>query len=385
MTSLNLVDSPPETDFDNLTRLVQEVLNVPVALVSIVEPRNDRQYFKSQQGLPEPWATLRQTPLSHSFCQHVTRCDEMLVIDNALENELVCDNLAVRDLGVSAYLGMPIYSPDRICVGALCAIDVHPREWTATDIRLMNSIADCVTEAILLRAAFQTAAELHEEQKTFTYALSHDLKAPVVSLKTLLRELHADCSAAGDASEIELLDLSMNLVSRMESQIGGLSEFHRLAGSHFPLAPVKLERVVFDALVSLKEPIHECRAEISIGSLPDVQGIESLLISLFQNLIENAIKYRRKDRRPSVRIEASVCGKQVQVRVIDNGIGIPFESHGQVFEMFERLHSRADYEGTGLGLAICKRIVDIHRGTIEIESGLDQGTTVIIRLQGLSH
>lgn len=382
LASLRLVDSPPEKDFDNLTRLVQEVIGVPVALVSIVEKQNDRQYFKSQQGLPEPWATTRQTPLSHSFCQHVTRCDEMLLINNALEDELVSDNLAVRDLGVMAYLGLPIYSPERICIGALCAIDVRPRVWSETDVRVMSSIAECVSEAILLRAAFQTAAELHEEQKAFTYALSHDLKAPVVSLKTLLEELRSECSGAGEDAEIQLLSLSLNLVNRMQSQIGGLSEFHCLAGAKYPLETVDLERVVFGALVSLKEPIHECRAEVAVGSLPHIEGIEPLLTSLFQNLFENAIKYRRKDGRPSVRVESAMTDGYVDVRVIDNGIGIPVESRENVFKMFERLHSRVDYEGSGLGLAICKRIVDIHGGEIEIQAAPGQGTEVIIRLRG---
>ncbi|MFG0254784.1 MAG: ATP-binding protein [Rhodopirellula sp. JB053] len=383
LSDLSIVDSPPEKDFDNLTRLVQEVVNVPVALVSIVQEDQDRQYFKSQQGLPEPWATLRQTPLSHSFCQHVTRCDEMLVIHNALEHELVSDNLAVRDLGVVAYLGMPIYSPERVCVGALCAIDVQPRRWSPTEIQVMGSIADCVSEAILLRAAIRTATELHAEQQAFTYALSHDLKSPVVSLKSLLEEMETECRETGGDPECELLRLSLDLVGRMQSQIGGLSEFHRLADGQHAFGSVDLEKVVFQAMVSLKNPIHECRAEVSVGSMSQVYGVESLLGSLFQNLIENSIKYRRADVRPRIRVESESNEEFVAVRLIDNGIGIPVEARGKIFKMFERLHSRVDYEGSGIGLAICKRIVDLHHGEIDVESAPDGGTVVVVRLPRL--
>lgn len=383
LESLQLVDSAPESDFDNLTRLVRQVLNVPVALVSIVQPENDRQYFKSQQGLPEPWATERQTPLSHSFCQHVSRCDQELVVSNALEHKMLATNLAVRDLGVVAYLGLPIYSPDHVCIGALCAIDTRPRDWSEFEVETMTSIASCVTDAILLRATCQTASALQDEQETFTYALSHDLKSPLVSLQKLLEELSGDCARRNIDADLQLIELSIDLVKRMESQISGLSEFQRIAGTRLPLVPVSLEKLLFNVLVGLKDSIHQCQAEIKVEPLHEVQGIEPLLASLMQNILENSIKYRRKDCRPSIRVGSKACGRYIELRVTDNGIGIPQESYDKVFAIFERLHSRKDYEGTGLGLAICKRIVDIHHGTIRLEPSSGGGVTAVIRLQGV--
>lgn len=150
---LGLVDTPPEESFDKFTRLVAFAVDVPVALVSFVEEDKDRQFFKSQIGLPCPWAEDRQTPLSHSFCQYVKRDNRPLIVENAPEDSRVCTNLAIPDLGVRAYLGVPIHDPEEAPLGALCAIDSTPRTWERFDIDFMIDLATCVTDQIRLRAA----------------------------------------------------------------------------------------------------------------------------------------------------------------------------------------------------------------------------------------
>ena len=149
LEDLELVDAPPEHSFDNLTKLASMMLGAPVALVSFVQFSEDRQYFKSQVGLPEPWATNRQTPLSHSFCQHVVREDHAFVVENAPEHPLVKENLAIPDLGVIAYLGVPIYAADHKAVGALCTIEGAPRRWLDEDVANLKQLASCVSDAIL--------------------------------------------------------------------------------------------------------------------------------------------------------------------------------------------------------------------------------------------
>ena len=153
LTTLRLVDAPMEEAFDKFTRLVTRFVKVPVALVSFVEEDKDRQYFKSQIGLTGKWARSRQTPLSHSFCQYVKRDNRPLIIENAPMDARVCTNLAIPDLGVSAYLGVPIHSPDGKALGALCAIDVQVRTWQTSDVDGMVDLASCVSDQIALRAA----------------------------------------------------------------------------------------------------------------------------------------------------------------------------------------------------------------------------------------
>ncbi len=124
-----------------------------MALVSFVEEDRDRQYFKSEIGLEGTWKKARQTPLSHSFCQYVKRDNRPLVVKRALDDARVCDNLAIRDLGVCAYLGVPVHGPNGGALGALCAIDANERDWSRCDVDGMTDLAACVTDQIRLRAA----------------------------------------------------------------------------------------------------------------------------------------------------------------------------------------------------------------------------------------
>lgn len=144
-----LLDSPAEEQFDRLARLAARVVNAPVALVSAVD--EDRQFFKSCLGLPEPWATRRETPLSHSFCQHVVADREPVVIRDAREDERMRDNLAIRDLDVIAYLGVPLITREGHAIGTLCVIDHQPRVWTSEEITLVQDVAAAVITEITLR------------------------------------------------------------------------------------------------------------------------------------------------------------------------------------------------------------------------------------------
>ncbi len=145
-----LLDSPAEVPFDRVTELACRLLGVPVSAVSLVTP--ERQFFKSQQGIPEPWASQRETPLSHSFCQYVVAADAPLVVVDARAHALVQDNLAIPDLGVESYLGVPVRSQSGHTLGALCAIEGKPRVWTDADRETLECLAAIVETEIALRA-----------------------------------------------------------------------------------------------------------------------------------------------------------------------------------------------------------------------------------------
>lgn len=150
--ALHLVDSPAEDVFDKFTRLVARVLAVPVSVVSIVDKAHDRQFLKSTVGLTGELAEVRETPLSHSFCRLVTRDNRPLVVEHAPGDRRVCDNPSVPELGVRAYLGVPIHGPGARPIGALCAVDWERRPWREADVVVMQDIAECVTDLIRLRA-----------------------------------------------------------------------------------------------------------------------------------------------------------------------------------------------------------------------------------------
>ena len=164
-----LLDSPVEAAFDRLTRLATTILGVPVSLVSLVD--GERQFFKSAIGLPEPWASQRETPLSHSFCQHVVRDAAPLVVADARLDPVLSSNLAISELGVVAYAGIPIMTSDGYALGSFCAIDSKPRAWTEHEIGILRELTALVVSEIELRAALTRADELAARNREVQRAL----------------------------------------------------------------------------------------------------------------------------------------------------------------------------------------------------------------------
>jgi diguanylate cyclase len=151
LQDLAILDTDPEPAFDRFTRLAADLLKAPISLVSLID--RDRQFFKSEYGLPELWSGVRQTPLSHSFCQHVVSSRRPLVIADARQDPRVAGNLAVRDLSAVAYAGFPLVLDDGHIVGALCTIDTHPRSWKAHELRILEDLAAAVITLLELRRA----------------------------------------------------------------------------------------------------------------------------------------------------------------------------------------------------------------------------------------
>jgi len=169
-----LMDSAPEPVFDRLTDLATRLMDAPVSLVSLVD--DHRQFFKSQCGLTEEQNKDRGTPLSHSFCQHVVVRGEPLIVFDAHSDERVQGNLAIRDLGVTAYLGIPLMTADGQALGSFCAIDTKPRQWTDEQVSIMSDLASAVQSEIGLRLALKEADRVSKERDLLIGELNHRVK-----------------------------------------------------------------------------------------------------------------------------------------------------------------------------------------------------------------
>jgi PAS domain S-box-containing protein len=161
-----LLDSPAEDEFDRITRLTARLLNVPIALFSLVDV--DRYFLKSAIGLPEPHATTRELPHPYGYCNHVVALGSRLVIEDAAEEEIARDSPAFRELGTRAYIGIPIAFAGQT-IGALCALDSQPRKWTADELGTIEDLAAAIQEQIDLRTQLD---EANERYATFVAELS---------------------------------------------------------------------------------------------------------------------------------------------------------------------------------------------------------------------
>lgn len=382
LSELGLIDAPAEASFNNLTKLATELLDVPVSLVSIVDFANDRQFFKSQIGLSGHWAIDRQTPLSHSFCQYVVKSDEPLVVEDARTNDLLKDNLAIPDLGVTAYLGTPFYGPSGMPIGALCAISGEPRVWSQSDKDKLNTLASCVTDLIKLRASLKTSEELRNEQQDFASVLSHDMKSPTNTLKLLHGEITNALNPDMDEEVADLLHLCEGTTDRMSSLVEEVLEYMRATGTVKAFEKVDLNSLIKDVLADHKDLIQKSNAKVDVRQLPVVNGNPVQLRVLLQNLISNGIKFVAPNTRPELTLltTTGTDPHRVVISIRDNGIGIAEDHQVKIFKMFQRLHLREDYPGSGIGLSLCQRIVKNHKGSIEVNSSPSEGSEFLIKL-----
>lgn len=382
LDELGLVDAPPEDAFDNVTKLATSLLDAPVSLVSVVDFAKDRQFFKSQVGLTDHWARERQTPLSHSFCQHVVTQNRPLIVEDASKHDLVKDNLAIPNLGVAAYLGVPFYGPTGHPIGAMCVVSGEPRVWTQDDEEKMTMLAHCVTDLVRLRASLKTSEVLRQEQQEFASVLSHDMKSPTNTLKLLHNEIATALSPDMDDSVEELLSLCQGTTNRMSSLVEEVLSYTRVTNSTGNIERVDLNTVLNDVLVDLKSLIHATGANIDIGNLPAVDGNVVQLRVLLQNLVSNAIKFVNPSVVPNVAVVSLTDNEHHMTgfMVRDNGIGIEPDNQERIFRMFQRLHLREEYPGSGIGLALCQRIVRNHSGSIEVTSLPGEGSKFSIKL-----
>lgn len=168
----------PPSSHQRAVRLAARLLDVPVSLVSFVD--GSRQYFSGQTGLDAPLSETRTTPLSHSLCQHVVSSEEPLIVPDARDNPLVCNNGAVRDMNVAAYLGVPIRSPEGHVLGSFCAIDMQPRDWSDDDLAHMRDFAAIIESDLRLR-------ETLEERDIVLQEMHHRVKNLFTIINSILR------------------------------------------------------------------------------------------------------------------------------------------------------------------------------------------------------
>ena len=218
------------------------------------------------------------------------------------------------------------------------------------------------------------------ELEQFAYVASHDLQEPLRKVASFCQLLEQRYGAALDERGVEYLGFAVDGAKRMQVLINDLLTFSRVGRLNVTHATVDLDTTLDTALGNLAAAIEESGAQIARrdGPLPRVRGDATLLTMLWQNLIGNAVKFRREDRVPQVVIDcergAGDHDGQWMFSVADNGIGIAPEFAEKVFVIFQRLHGRDAYTGTGIGLALCKKIVELHGGSIGIDSTHNAGT-----------
>jgi len=214
----------------------------------------------------------------------------------------------------------------------------------------------------------------NRELAEFAYVASHDMQEPlraVAGCAEILKSRYADQM---DDSADELISHIVDGASRMQGLINDLLQISQVSSQASSFESVDTNQTCRAALLNLDDVIKKSAARIELGDLPMVKGDRTQITQVFQNLISNALKYR-KEESPIVTIKSQQKQELWEFSVADNGIGISPEFHHKIFGIFQRLHTRVEYPGSGIGLALCKKIIERHRGSIWLKSALGTGST----------
>ena len=220
------------------------------------------------------------------------------------------------------------------------------------------------------------------ELEQFAYVASHDLQTPLRNIVSYSQLLERRYKGRLDDDADDFIGFIIGSSKQMSHLISDLLQYSRVSGQSKVLGSVSAAAAIGEAISVLKDAIEAAGAEITVGPLPMVTAEYSLLVSLFQNLLGNALKYRAPDRRLRIGVTARLQAPGTwRFAVADNGIGIEPQYFDKIFEIFQRLHPAAETEGTGLGLTLCRRIAHRFGGTIWVESSPGSGATFFFTLK----
>ncbi len=365
LAETGLLDAPEREALGRYARIATRALKAPVSLVSLVD--DERQFFAAAHGLDGHFAEQRETPLSHSFCQIVVNDRHALVVSDARNDERVCDNLAITELDVAAYAGVPLNDGRGNVLGSFCVIDEKPRDWTEGELHLLELLAEEVAEEIELarriRLAERAEADLaeinqeiaaaHQRASEHNAAIMHDLRTPLQVVSVAVRSLAAHPSVMDSAAlrkTIEMLDRNVRQAFDLVKGGGRVVEndlFERVDVARI------VERVCDD--MDEGTPI-EIRQSLEPA---EVMAEPMMIQRAVQNLISNALRFAAG----RITVEAARRDGMVGIVVEDDGEGLPNEDdYSRVWDLGRRFHGKRS--NTGLGLAVTRQLIQALGGSV---------------------
>lgn len=382
LESYSILDTLPETDFDNLTAIASQICNIPISLITLLD--TDRQWFKSHHGLDKS-----ETPRDYAFCAHAIHdSNTTFLIEDARQDERFHDNpLVTGDPNVVFYAGVPLTNSAGLPLGTLCVIDHKPNTLNETQLKALQSLADQVMNLLELRRnkryleeAILELEQSNQELERFAYVAAHDLKSPLNNISSLSLLLKEDYGSKIDEEGQNLIGYIQSSSDQLRNLIDGLLDYSKSTKIiHDNKIKINLEKLRED-LIILFSFESKCVIKL-ISDIKDIHANKTAIEQILINLATNAIKYNTKS---ITEIELKITETETQYKISfkDNGPGIPKESHQRVFQLFETLSDKDKFGQTcnGIGLATVKKLVENLGGKIHIESEIGNGACFIFTI-----
>jgi PAS domain S-box-containing protein len=259
-------------------------------------------------------------------------------------------------------------------------VEERTAKLASTSERLMMELMERQRAEEKLKETMTELERSNAELQRFAYVASHDLQEPLRKIQAFGDRLRGKYADMLDEQGRDYLLRMGNAAARMQALINDLLTLSRVTTKAQPFVPVNLGEVVTDVLSDLEDHIKRTGGHVDVSDMPIIEADPTQMRQLFQNLIDNGLKFHRPDEKPVVRIRTRQLGEICQIIVDDNGIGFEEKHLERIFTVFQRLHGRGEYEGTGVGLPICRKIAERHGGTITATSTQNQGATFVVTL-----
>ncbi|SFR82607.1 GAF domain-containing sensor histidine kinase [Maribacter stanieri] len=415
LQSYSILDTLPEKDYDNLTKLAAEICQTPISLITLLDDK--RQWFKSHYGLE-----VSETPIEDAFCAHaITGNDPIFITKDAREDNRFHKNpLVTGEPNIVFYAGIPLKNANGLPLGTLCVIDDKPRTLTESQKESLNVLSEQVINLLELRKnklelerahkklkkfskklerkVFQRTNQLeiktikleliNNDLESFNHICSHDLQEPLRKIQMFISQVsdtEFDNLSEEGKHKLERIDLS---AARMRNLIQDLLAYGSTETIDNSLTTVSLKKLVDEVKDVLSEELKEHKTVLRVQKDCEITVRPIQFKQLLFNLFTNAIKFSKREDKPVIKVSGKIVEgsdypelelaeekRYSRILVSDNGIGFDQKYERKVFEIFQRLHSDEEYQGTGIGLAIVKRIITTHNGQIRVESSLGNGAT----------
>ena len=376
LQAYRILDSLPEDDYDQITKIASAICDTPISLITLVD--QNRQWFKSRHGLK-----ATETPRDHAFCAHgILNPREPLVVRNSRLDERFKDNPLVHGAPyVEFYAGIPLVTPEGYPLGSLCVIDNKPRDITPEQIDSLKSLANQVVKLMELRKMVWELKDTQEKLLAanqnlteFSHILSHDLKAPIRNIKMLSQIILEDYGQQIETKGQEYLRLLARRSGDASNMIDGIMQYSKSTHS------LKEDQTAVHLSTLMESLVEELNPPANINiqyptDLPTIPISPIAIRQIFSNLLSNAIKYNDKEKG-WIKVAFQQNKTHYHFQVSDNGKGIPQRNLKSIFTLFYMVdkESAEQKESSGVGLSIVKKLIETLGGKIVVQSEEQKGT-----------
>lgn len=370
LDSYQIMDSLPEEDFDELTKMASQICGTPIALITLLD--SSRQWFKSKLGID-----VQQTPRAHAFCAHtIIDPTGVMVVSNAREDQRFAENpLVTGDPNIAFYAGISLLTPEGMALGSLCVIDTVPRKLNEQQIWSLKVLAKQVIAQMELRKKLlllcetnRRLAETNQFMQQFATTAAHDIKNPLTTISMSAELLTRHLENSGDKKGHNLALVCLNGIKALRKLINEMLDYsirpEILTAQHETIELGSFLRKTV-SMLSIPENVQisypEAKIEISTSAI----ALQQIMI----NLLTNSVRYNDK-QTCLIQIDCVVIDDLANITVRDNGIGIRKEELERIFQRNVTLNTsdRFAQSGTGIGLATVKLLVEKLGGEISVQS-----------------